>query len=153
VTQTLTVPDIGAVMPDLAVVDGSGHPATLSAVQGERAAVVFFLRAAGCPICVRHARSLAAMGEAGQLGDRSVILVAPGGPGESRELAERVPSRRVSTWASGEAHAAAGLGSFLTVQHSGTFLLSAAGAVDYRRTSLLPVGSFSAKELLEAVSR
>ena len=152
-TQTLTVPDVGTVMPDLALRDATGRATTLSAVRQGEAAVVFFLRAASCPVCIRHARSLTELADEGRLGNRSVLLVVPGGPAEAAALASRVPSSRVTTWASGNAHASAGLGSFLSLQHSGTFAVTASGAVVYRRTSVLPTGSFSAKELLAAISR
>ncbi len=152
-TQTLTVPDVGTVMPDLVLRDAAGRATTLSVTRAGKAAVVLFLRAASCPVCLRHARTLAELAAQGNLGDRPVLLVAPGGSAEAAALAKRVPSPRVTTWASGDAHASAGLGSFLTLQHSGTFALTAAGSVIYRRTSVMPTGSFSAKDLLAALSR
>jgi Redoxin len=151
VSQATTVPDVGTVMPDLALVDRDGAQTTLADVRAGRPAIVYFLRAASCPVCVRHARELAALADRDALGDRTVVLVVPGGAPEAAEVARRVPSSRVASWASGEGHAAAGLGSFLTLQHSGTFALSATGAVVYRRTSLLPTGSFSGRDLLDAL--
>jgi hypothetical protein len=39
------------------------------------------------------------------------------------------------------------------VQHSGTFLISAAGTVRYRRTAAVPLRSLDRKELLAAIAR
>jgi peroxiredoxin len=151
VSQATTVPDVGTVMPDLALADRGGARTTLDDVREGRSAIVYFLRAASCPVCVRHARELASLADKGRLGDRAVVLVVPGGPDDAARLAGRVTSPQVTCWASGEGHAAAGLGSFMALQHSGTFVLSPTGAVVYRRTSLLPTGSFSAGDLLDAL--
>jgi peroxiredoxin len=140
-------------MPELSLTDRAGVRSTLTAARGAGPAVVFFLRSASCPVCVRHARALVAMAERGELADHAVMLVVPGGAAEAGQLQRRLTSGRITAWASGEGHAAAGLGTFLSLQHSGTFVLSAAGAVVYRRTSLLPTGSFSAGELLKALVR
>jgi hypothetical protein len=151
VSQATTVPDVGTVMPDLALVDRDGARTTLDDVRAGRSSIVYFLRAATCPVCIRHARELAALADKGALGDRAVVLVVPGGADEAGRLAGRVTSGRVTCWASGQGHAAAGLGNFLALQHSGTFALSPTGAVVYRRTSLLPTGSFSGRDLLDAL--
>jgi peroxiredoxin len=150
---TATVPDIGTVMPDLTLVSPDGDRTNLQAVRGAETAVAYFLRASNCPVCLKHARSLAELAEAGNFGGASVILIAPGGPVEAGEVAAKVPSSAVTAWASGAGHAAAGLGMFLAVQHSGTFLIADDGTVKYRRTSALPPMSMNRKELLEAIAR
>ena len=151
--STATVPDIGTVMPDLSLISPDGDRTSLHAVRGGAAAVAYFLRASDCPICQKHARSLAELAESGQLGGASVILIAPGGLDEARAVAAKVPSPAVTAWASGTGHAAAGMGVFLSIQHSGTFLIAADGTVEYRRTSALPPMSMNRKELLEAIAR
>jgi len=151
--STATVPDIGTVMPDLSLISPDGDRTSLHAVRGGAAAVAYFLRASDCPICQKHARSLAELAESGHLGGASVILIAPGGLDEARAVAAKVPSPAVTAWASGTGHAAAGMGVFLSIQHSGTFLIAADGTVEYRRTSALPPMSMNRKELLEAIAR
>jgi len=151
--STTTVPDIGAAMPDLSLVSPDGDRTSLQAVRGSGTTVVYFLRASDCPICLKHARSLAELAESGNLGGASVLLIAPGGLAEARAVATKVPSPAVTAWASGTGHAAAGLGVFLSVQHSGTFLLAADGTIKYRRITALPPMSMNRKELLEAVAR
>jgi peroxiredoxin len=152
-STTTAVPDIGTVMPDLTLVSADGNRTSLHAVRGGRATVAYFLRAADCPICLKHARSLAELAEAGNLGGASVILIAPGGAPEAAAVAAKVPWAAVTAWASGTGHAAAGLGTFLSIQHSGTFLVAADGTIRYRRTSAVPQMSLNRKELLEAVAR
>jgi len=149
---TVTVPDIGTVMPDLDLVSPDGNHANLQAVRGSGPAVAYFLRASTCPICLKHARSLAELAESGSLGGASVILIAPGDLDEAREVAAKVSSPAVTAWASGTGHATAGLGVFLSVQHSGTFLIAADGTIKYRRTSALPPMSMNRKELIEAIA-
>jgi peroxiredoxin len=151
-SSTVTVPDIGTVMPDLDLVAPNGDHANLQTVRGGRPAVAYFLRASTCPICLKHAKSLAELAESDNLGGASVILIAPGDIEEAREVAAKVSSPAVTAWASGSGHAAAGMGVFLSVQHSGTFLIAADGTIKYRRTSALPPMSLNRKELLEAIT-
>ena len=150
---TVTVPDIGTVMPDLDLVSPNGDRTSLQAVRGRGTSIAYFLRASTCPICLRHARSLAELAESGNLGGATVILIAPGDLDEAREVAAAVPSPAVTAWASGTGHATAGMSVFLSVQHSGTFLIAADGTIKYRRTSALPPMSLNRKELLEAIAR
>jgi len=156
--STATVPAVGTTMPDVDLVGPDGATTTLHRARSGGPAVVYFLRAAGCPVCVRHARSLVELAGQGRLADGvRVLLVAPGGPAEAAELARRVGAvgggADVGVWASGEGHASAGLGSFLSLQHSGTFAVGADGDVRYRRTATLPPQSFSRGELLEVLGR
>lgn len=152
-TSIAPTPSVGAAMPDIALIGPDGRATTLHRVRGDRRAVVYFLRTATCPVCRRHARTLAAMAEAGELGpDVDVLLVAPGGADEATEVAARVPSRAVTAWSSGTGHAAVGLGTFLSVRHSGTFAVDGDGTVLHERTAALPPQSFSRAELLHALA-
>jgi peroxiredoxin len=151
--STVSVPDIGTVMPDVLLISPDGDRTSLQAVRGSGSTVAYFLRASDCPICLKHARSLAELAESGSLGGASVLLIAPGGLDEARAVAARVPSPAVTAWASGTGHAAAGLGVFLSIQHSGTFLIAADGTIKYRRTTALPPMSLNRKELLEEIAR
>ena len=151
-TSTSTTPLVGTPMPLLELVDRAGNRTTLAHERDGRRAVVYFLRTASCPVCGRHARVLAEMAEAGELGpDVRVLLVAPGGAQEAAVLAARIASSAVTVRASGDGHAAAGLGTFLSVQHSGTFVVGEDGAVVYTRTAALPPQAFSRTELLAAL--
>jgi hypothetical protein len=149
-TSPVTVPSVGATMPDIDLVGPDGHATTLHRVRGEEPAVIYFLRSATCPICLRHARTLVGLAASGELAGDRVLLIVPGGAAEAATVAGRVPGAEAMSWASGDGHARAGLATFLTVQHSGTFAVSAGGAVRYRRTATVPSNSFSGTELLAA---
>jgi len=69
-----------------------------------------------------------------------VLLIVPGAMAQARQLTRRMKSPLVSTWASGDGHAATGLGRFLALQHSGTFALETDGTVLHARTAALPTG-------------
>lgn len=142
---------LGHPMPDLSLVGPAGERSSLRSVRGGGAAIVYFLRSSTCPPCISHARALARLGESGELGGASVVLVVPGDADEARRLAERVPSPAVSTWASGTAHGSAGMGRSFFIQHSGTFLVGRDGTLRYRRTAVLPPLSMNRGELLEAL--
>jgi peroxiredoxin len=152
-TNTARVPDVGTSMPNLSLVGRAGEHSNLHAVRNSAAAIVYFLRASTCPACIGHARVLVQLAESGKLGGTQVILIAPGDADEARRLADRVSSPAVSKWASGTAHGSAGMGSFLFLQHSGTFLVGTDGNVLYRRTAVLPPLSLNRGELLEALAR
>ena len=152
-SETATVPDTGTRMPDIALVSPDGNRSSLHAVRNGSRAIAYFLRADTCPICLKHAAALATLAEDGRLGNTSVILIVPGDIDQAGTVAGKIPSAAVTAWASGSGHAAAGLGVFLSLQHSGTFLIAPDGTVEYRRTSALPPRSMDRKELLEAIAR
>jgi peroxiredoxin len=147
------VPAVDGAMPDIALQDANGRATTLSSIRGAAATVVYFLRSSSCPACIKHARILADLADADQLGGAVLVLITPGEAAEAAELASRVPSSKASKWASGTAHTSAGLGKFLFLQHSGTFVINADGTVRYRRTATLPFLSMDRAELLGALGR
>jgi peroxiredoxin len=144
---------IGTHLPDIALVSPGGQPGTLHAALGGRPAVVLFYRSATCPVCAAHARTLAALQADGSLGDRTLVLVVPGGATEAARTAGRqTPGADLSVWASGDGHAEVGLGRLLALQRSGVFVLDDDGAVTYRRSAAVPLWSLDRSELLAAVS-
>jgi peroxiredoxin len=150
-SQTAAVPDLGAIMPDLHLVDPGGRRSTLHATRAAAPAVVYFMRSSTCPVCRGHARALARLADDGRLNGATVVIVAPGDAAEARVAADRIGPATVSVWATGSGHADAGLGKFLALQHSGTFVLDRDGTVRYRRTSAIPTGSFDADEVVSAL--
>jgi AraC-like DNA-binding protein len=74
-------------MPDLELVPPSGERTTLHTVRSEVRSIAYFLRSDSCPICLKHARSLAELAEADSLRGASVILIVPGDVAEAREVA------------------------------------------------------------------
>ena len=142
----------GDLMPDLTLTAPDGSPGSLHEVRAGRAAVVYFMRTSTCPVCHRHVAELVRLAESGRVGDRAVLVLAPGGAGEAAEVRRRVPSSAVEVRATGDGHAAAGFGRFLALQHSGVMALDAEGVVEYRRSAAVPLQSFDAAELLATIS-
>ncbi|WP_180968986.1 redoxin domain-containing protein [Microbacterium aurantiacum] len=149
--HTIVVPAIGAFLPDFRVVDSADAMSSLAErTRGDGSTVVFFMRASTCPICRAHVRTLEAMAESGELGGARVVVVTPGGAAEARAVAR---STTLDVFGSGDHHRDVGLGRFLTLQHSGTFVLDASGRVLARRASALPTASFSRKDIRETLAR
>lgn len=148
-SQSITVPSVGSRIADIDLVSADGALTTLGAVRANQRTVVFFLRASSCAICLGHATAIHAMAAAGELGDALVVLVTPGDAAQAARASARLNGAAV--FASGDEHAEVGLGKFLAIQHSGTFLVAADGSVLYSKTSTLPMGSFSKPELVAAL--
>lgn len=148
-TAALAVPALGEEFPDVPVVLSDASRTALSArLPVGRPAVVFFMRSPDCPVCRSHIRALQRMADAGELSDAAVVIVVPGGAAEAALVQDRT---RLPVVASGEAHRAAGLGRFLLLQHSGTFVLDPDRRILARRTSALPTSSFSRAEVIAAL--
>lgn len=146
---TRSVPGVAQAFPDIPVIAADGMSSQLSEhLVGGSASVVFFMRSHDCPVCRAHLRTLQRMEDAGELRGARVIIIAPGVAGAAATV-QRFTAFEVL--ASGEGHRMVGLGRFLALQHSGTFVLDAAGRVLTRRTSALPTSSFSAAEIRAAL--
>jgi hypothetical protein len=113
--------------------------------------VVYFVRAANCPVCMRHVRTLAGLG----LAERGVAaaVVVPGGTAEVNRVRRVAGAVPVVSSEGAAAHRAAGLDRTLILQHSGTLLFDASGRERYRLAATLPMGSFDAAALVAAVER
>jgi peroxiredoxin len=148
-----TTPAIGQAIADIPLLAADGSATRLlSEIAGHRRAVLFFMRAADCPVCVAHARVLARLAQAGDLGEAKVLVIAPGEADAARLAVRRIGSPTVEVRASGTHHAELGLGRFLGVQHSGTFVTTETGKVLSAVTSMLPTGSFSKVKVLAALA-
>ena len=148
------VPAVGDPMPDLSLVDAEGRMSTFDAVRDGRPAIVHFMRSSTCPVCLAHAATIQRLLDAGQVRDSAFLLVPPGGAEEAAVTVGRVRAARgtrAEVWASGTEHGSVGLGRFLGLQHSGTFVVDASGALLAVRTSVLPTASFSRDELIAAL--
>ncbi len=150
-SQSVAVPAVGSPMANLTLISAQGDVTTLDALRGDSRSVVFFLRASSCAICLNHAKTIEKLSAEGKLGGAKVILVTPGDAEQAAQATTRLQGTGATVWASGEGHSEVGLGKFLAIQHSGTFLINADGAVQYSKTSTLPMGSFSAAELSAAL--
>lgn len=147
------VPVVGDPMPDIALVDAGGRSSTLEDVRDGRRAIVHFMRTSTCPVCLAHAATVQRLFDAGEIADAAFVLVPPGGPDEAATTAGRMAARgiRAEVWASGTDHGSVGLGQFLGLQHSGTFVIDEGGLLLAVRTSTLPTGSFSRDEVVAAL--
>ena len=146
-TDTVSVPRLGSSMPDISLIGSDGTTSTLERQRGSGQSVVFFMRASTCAICLAHARTILKMEETGELAGGRFVLIAPGGRDDASTATARLGSPEVSVWASGTQHAAVGLGTFLSIQHSGTFVLDELGVILYAKTAVIPVSSFSRSEV------
>ncbi len=145
---TITVPALGATLPNIPLLDASGGASHVLDGLGAGGAVVFFMRSSTCPVCRAHVRELQRMSDAGLLRGARAIVITPGGADEAAAVARRTTLR---VFASGEHHRDVGLGRFLALQHSGTFVVDASGRVLAQRASALPTSSFSRREILSAL--
>lgn len=150
-TEVAAAVEVGHLLPDLRLTDGSGAAASLHGVRAGRPAVVYFMRTSTCPVCHRHLEALVGLAEGGALAGHAVLVLTPGDAADVATVRRRAPSRAIEVRATGEGHAEVGLGRFLALQHSGSFLLDAHGTVRYRRTATLPTRSFDRTELLDAL--
>jgi len=146
-TATASIPAVGSRMPDLDLTAADGSATTLRTATAGTRSVVFFMRAASCQICLGHIAHLERLAL-----DATVVVVVPGDAADAASVASRVSAGSMQVLASGGAHAAAGLGTFLTIQHSGTFVLDVDGGVLYRRTATIPTASFNAAEVVAALA-
>lgn len=149
------IPVVGDTMPDIALIDARGRSATLAHVSDGRRAIVHFMRSSTCPVCLAHAAAVQRMFDAGEIADVAFVLVPPGGPDEAVVTERRVRAAggmRAEVWASGSDHGNVGLGRFLGLQHSGTFVVDERGVLLAVRTSVLPTGNFSRDEVVSALA-
>jgi peroxiredoxin len=151
--ETIAAPAVGTRIADIPLLDEAGTRSHLSDLIDGRSAVLFFMRAADCPVCLAHARTLGKMIASGDLDDARVIVIAPGDAGEARKARARIASLAIDVRASGAHHADVGLGKFLALQHSGTFVVGDDGVVLSAETSALPTNSFSKAKVLAALGR
>lgn len=144
-------------LPELTLTAHDGRRLTTSELTAGTTTVLYFLRAAGCPVCLGHARSLVAAHADGRIPEQ-VVLVVPGGAAEAATVHSRVAARvadlpsTVRVVGSGDAHALTGLTRTLMLQHSGTVVVDAHLRVRYNRTSAMPTASYSERDLAAALS-
>ena len=143
---TIDVPAVGSIMPDIALTTADGSAQSLRDLTSGRRAVVFFMRAASCPVCNAHVAKIERLA----IADAAVVIVTPGTAADAASVSAKTS---LTVLASGEhGHAEAGLTRFLGLQHSGTFVLDAEGRVIAARTATLPTGSFDEREVLAALA-
>ena len=123
------VPAVGEPLPDIPLTAADGGTSTLHGARAGRRALVLFMRSSTCPVCHAHAREIVRLADAGALRGAAFLLIAPGDSGEARTVEERLGSTVAETWSSGDHHDDIGLGTFLRLQHSGSFVLDADGRV------------------------
>lgn len=138
-------------MPDIALTDAKNATVTLHQLTGGQRSLVFFMRASSCQFCLAHVQGIARMVAAGELKDVTVVIVTPGGTKDIAAVAGKVPAGVATVVASSEAsRLAVGLGVFMLMQHSGTFVLDTDGRVLAQRTATVPTGAFNRAEVLAA---
>ena len=118
----------------------------------DRTLVLYFMRAAGCSICLEHVRELKRMsGEIGAMG-AVVLVVQPGSLAASRKLADAL-GLPFAVASGAEVYGPIGLGprALGAIRGSGTIVVDAEGIVRHARRAAFPAGAFDRVELLEAL--
>ncbi|WP_022894094.1 redoxin domain-containing protein [Agromyces subbeticus] len=150
------VPAVGSALPDIALVDARGLRSTLAVVRDGRRAIVYFMRSSTCPVCLAHAGAIERLFDAGEVADAAFVLILPGGARQAvvtERSVRRARGTRAEVWASGAGHDDIGLGRFLGLQHSGTFVVDEEGVLLAVRARALPTGNFSRNEVVTALTR
>jgi peroxiredoxin len=150
--ETISVPGRGSTLPDIPLTAPDGFSSTLGVVRAGRPALVLFMRSSTCPVCQAHARDIVRLADAGELRGAAFILIAPGDADEARVARDRLGSHFAEVWASGDHHADIGLGRFLALQHSGSFVIDADGTILHGQSSTLPTGAFTRAVALAALA-
>ena len=149
--QSTAIPETGTRMPDFAIVGVNGERSTLTAEREGRRTIVHFMRSSTCVVCVAHAKSISALVLSGEA-DAQFFVIAPGALADAITASRRIDSPAASVWASGESHAEVGLGKFLALQHSGTFVIAADGTVLDATVSAIPTKNYSREAVLRALA-
>jgi peroxiredoxin len=114
----------------------------------KQSTVLYFMRAASCAQCNRHARELDALLPELEKRKLGVIIIVP----EGLEAAAKVKARNHLTIpvmaGNGGAHALAGLDKKVLglIQESGTVVIDSKGNVLYKRVATNPENSYNGKE-------
>jgi peroxiredoxin len=121
--------------------------------QGTSNLLLYFMRAAICPICRQHVSRIAALATEERYGARTLIIV-PEGQTEARMVKEslRLPCD-VAAGAEGTVHTMFGLSKrlFGSVQQSGTLLLSPGNMVLMRHQASFPPMAYDQNKTLHAL--
>jgi hypothetical protein len=124
----------------------------VTALRGDaKGLVVYYMRTASCPVCVRHVKAIAGLGLAAR--GVAAAVVVPGGPAEVARVRRVAGPLTVVSSDGVAAHRAAGLDRTLVMQHSGTLLFDAHDEERYRLVTAMPTGSFDATALTAAIER
>ncbi|MCR6487528.1 peroxiredoxin family protein [Amycolatopsis sp. OK19-0408] len=139
------------VLEDLLLEDTDGRPVHLAG----RAALVYFMRSATCPVCTRHVRDLAADADTFAAAGVRVFIAVP----EDRETAAAWRAKRripfpVLVGRRGTPHELVGLSRavFGALQRSGSVLLDVDGIVRHAHSAVMPTGSYDKKGVAAAVA-
>lgn len=111
--------------------------------------LLFFMRAANCPVCIQHVRQIEKLLPELTAKDTEAIVVVPEGVVEAQKLKNKYHLSMPVLAGDGLAHATVGLNKKLlgSIQQSGTLIVSATGDILYSKTATIPLESFSHKEV------
>lgn len=144
--------------PSLPLQDLDGRPLKSGDLLSGRALVLYFLRAASCAVCLRHARGIVRDSVLPDGSRPDLAFVVPGGPAQAARAhralgtaATATGSLRVLSSSGAAAYARAGLERSWMLQSSGTYLIDREGTVRYARSATLPTGGYDAEELALAL--
>ncbi|RKS79208.1 peroxiredoxin [Actinomadura pelletieri DSM 43383] len=146
----------GTPAPEMALEDTDGRVVRLSDYQGERAVLIYFLRATSCPICNRHVQDLIRSRDEFVGNDVQVLIVAPEGRSKAAAWkAKRKIPFPVLVGREGAAHEMVGPHRkvFGTMQQSGSVLIDSQGIVRHVHGATMPTGGYDKKAITAAVRK
>ncbi|HEX2909562.1 MAG TPA: peroxiredoxin family protein [Chloroflexia bacterium] len=143
----------GQFAPDFTLPTTQGH-FTLSELQGKKAVLLYFMREFSCAICRQTTVQLGRLyHETFTTNEVEVVVIGGGSPAEAEKLAAiyKLPFA-VAADPNREVYSRYGLDKAAgIIQRSGSILVDKAGRVRYVQRAILPTGSLSKSEVVEAV--
>ncbi|MEV5570821.1 redoxin domain-containing protein [Spirillospora sp. NPDC052269] len=144
----------GSPAPNVLLEDTDGRAVSLTGLEVDRAALVFFMRSTSCPICNRHVQDLVRSRDAFAADGVQVLVAVP----EDRTAAAAWKAKRgipvpVLVGRGGVPHENFGLAKkmFGSMWQSGSVLIDAQGVIRHAHGSTMPTGAYDKKGIAEAV--
>ncbi|RFS87043.1 peroxiredoxin [Actinomadura spongiicola] len=146
----------GSPVPEIALQDTEGRVVRLSDFQGERAVLIYFLRATSCPVCNRHVQDLIRSRDEFAANGVQVLIAAPDGRAKADAWkARRLVPFPVLVGREGSPHETFGLHRkvFGTMRQSGSVLIDSQGIVRHVHGATMPTSGYDKKAINAAIRR
>jgi peroxiredoxin len=146
--------DVGQSAPELQLTTTTGAGIGLREYRDSSEVLIYFMRHAGCPMCNRHVKHLAAHAAEYAAQEVAVLVAVP----DDADTASRWAATKglpfpVVIGAGRTPHAGIGLARKMlgSIQQSGTVLIDRAGVIRYLDVATMPTGGYSHRAVTEAI--